>query len=91
MKIKVHDDGRNAGNRCEALLIVTDAAEFCRVKFNPDTGFVRVFGGGVWPGELPAVFEKRGRATAQCPSNTFVREAVRSHFHGSVAHLSFEQ
>ena len=89
MIVRVHDDGRTVENRCHKLLIVTSEAEFCRVKFNPDTGSVQVYGGGVWPGSLPDVFEKRGKATAQQPNNTFVRSDILAHFRGSVAHMEF--
>ncbi len=89
--IRVHDDGRNELNRCNKLLIVTSDATYLKVKFNADNGFVQVYGGGVWPGELPEIFEKRGRATAHNPSNTFVRQEVLNHFRGSMAKMEFSR
>ena len=89
MKINVIDHGREQ-NCCNRLLVVTSDATYCEAKFAAD-GFVQVYGGSVWPGELPEVFEHRGRATAQRSSNTYVRPEIVDHFRGSVGSLSFER
>ncbi len=89
MKLNVHDIGRNDTRL--SLLVVTDQATYCEAKVERDDGFVSIFSGSVWPGELPEVFERRGQPTAIQPSVTYLRPEVLSHFRRSVGTLTFPQ
>ena len=59
-------------------------------RWAPGEGRVTSYGGDIWPGSLPEVFEKRGAKTAADPNNTYVKDEIRAHFHESTAAIEIE-
>lgn len=82
--VEVNQTCRNGSNTGAAeILCVTSDGRWCTARIN-DHGAVCVFGGSIWPGELPAVFVS-GPRCAQFPCNVALNDAVKAHFAKSVA------